>query len=48
LVDTLKEENLDEEFAELNPNQTIPLIKDGDTKIISEAKPLYLYLMNRF
>ena len=46
-INSFKEENFDPKYTELNPNSTIPMITEGQTKIIGDGQSLYYYLVNR-
>ena len=44
LVDTLKHENESLEYQEINPTMTIPMITDGDFKLLGDGISIYKYL----
>ena len=48
LVDTFRKQNENQDYREVNPTMSIPMITDGPWKIIGEGISVYTYLMNSY
>ena len=45
-INTLKKENFESRYTELNPNASIPMLSHGHTKVIGDGESIFNYLVN--
>lgn len=45
VIDTFNRGNMSAEYAEMNPTKSIPMIIDGHSKIMGEARLLHDWIM---